>query len=51
MQLDLTTWLEMVWKALGEADVNERNRLLDDADRFLQDDSQDGRSFAADHAA
>jgi len=35
-KLDLTKWLEMVWRALKEPDELKRNRLLRAADRFLQ---------------
>jgi hypothetical protein len=36
-KLDLTKWLEMVWRALKEPDKLKRNRLLRAADKFLQE--------------
>lgn len=37
-ELDLTTWLKMVWTALDEEDQGKRERMLQDANNFRTQD-------------
>jgi hypothetical protein len=39
-EVDLTAWLKMVWSALDEEDEGKRNKLLQDANSFLNQHRQ-----------